>query len=276
MKVETDRSTMENSPANIPVAILCGGKGTRLREETEFRPKPIIPVGDRPIIWHIMKTYAHHGFKDFMLCLGYKGEVIRDYFINYDWNHSDLLLELGSKRVTKLENGHDEEDWRLWLIDTGQETMTGGRLKRLAPYLEKQGSDIFLATYGDGVCDVNITDLLAFHRSHGKLATVTAVRPASRFGELMIEDNLVTHFKEKPQTAEGWINGGYFVLDRKVLDLIAEDSTVFEDQPLKILSELGELAVYKHEGFWQCMDTYRELELLNNLYNAGQARWKVW
>jgi glucose-1-phosphate cytidylyltransferase len=276
MKVETDRSTMDNSPTNIPVAILCGGKGTRLREETEFRPKPIIPVGDRPIIWHIMKTYAHHGFKDFMLCLGYKGEVIRDYFINYDWNHSDLLLELGSKRVTKLENGHDEEDWRLWLIDTGQETMTGGRLKRLAPYLEKQGSDIFLATYGDGVCDVNITDLLAFHRSHGKLATVTAVRPASRFGELMIEDNLVTHFKEKPQTAEGWINGGYFVLDRKVLELIAEDSTVFEDQPLKTLSELGELAVYKHDGFWQCMDTYRELELLNNLYNAGQARWKVW
>jgi glucose-1-phosphate cytidylyltransferase len=276
MKVETDRSTMDNSPTNIPVAILCGGKGTRLREETEFRPKPIIPVGDRPIIWHIMKTYAHHGFKDFMLCLGYKGEVIRDYFINYDWNHSDLLLELGSKRVTKLENGHDEEDWRLWLIDTGQETMTGGRLKRLAPYLEKQGSDIFLATYGDGVCDVNITDLLAFHRAHGKLATVTAVRPASRFGELMIEDNLVTHFKEKPQTAEGWINGGYFVLDRKVLELIAEDSTVFEDQPLKTLSELGQLGVYKHDGFWQCMDTYRELELLNNLYNAGQARWKVW
>jgi glucose-1-phosphate cytidylyltransferase len=261
---------------NIPVAILCGGKGTRLREETEFRPKPIIAVGDRPIIWHIMKTYAQYGFKDFMLCLGYKGEVIRDYFINYDWNHSNILLELGSKRATKLDIGHDEEDWRLWLIDTGQETMTGGRLKRLAPYLEKTGSPIFLATYGDGVCDVNISDLLAFHQSHGKLATVTAVRPASRFGELMIEDNLVTHFKEKPQTAEGWINGGYFVLDRKVLDLIASDSTVFEDQPLKALSDLGELAVYKHDGFWQCMDTYRELELLNNLYNAGKARWKVW
>jgi glucose-1-phosphate cytidylyltransferase len=276
MNANSDRSNMENSSVNVPVAILCGGKGTRLREETEFRPKPIIPVGDRPIIWHIMKTYAHHGFKDFMLCLGYKGDVIRDYFINYDWNHSDIMLELGSKRVTKLENGHDEEDWRLWLVDTGQESMTGGRLKRLAPYLEKTGSDIFLATYGDGVCDVDITELLAFHRSHGKLATITAVRPASRFGELVIENDMVTRFTEKPPTAEGWINGGYFVLNRKVLDLIPDDSTVFEDGPLKTLAELGELAVYKHEGFWQCMDTYRELELLNNLYNSGQARWKVW
>ena len=261
---------------SLPVAILCGGKGTRLREETEFRPKPIINVGDKPIIWHIMKIYAHYGFKNFMLCLGYKGEVIRDYFINYDWNHSDIILELGHKRVTKLENVHDEEDWRIWLIDTGQETMTGGRIKRLSSYLDKIGSDIFLATYGDGVCNVNIADLLDFHHSHGKLATVTAVRPASRFGELIIEDNIVSHFQEKPQTAEGWINGGYFVLNRKVLDLIEGDSTVFEDQPLKTLSALGELAVYRHEGFWQCMDTYRELELLNNLYNSDRALWKVW
>jgi glucose-1-phosphate cytidylyltransferase len=261
---------------NIPVAILCGGKGTRLREETEFRPKPIITVGNRPIIWHIMKIYAHFGFKDFMLCLGYKGEIIRDYFINYDWNHSDILLELGSKKVTKLENIHSEEDWRIWLIDTGQETLTGGRLKRLSPQIHKADSDIFLATYGDGVSDVNVADLVAFHQSHGKLATVTAVRPASRFGELVIDDNLVTCFKEKPQTAEGWINGGYFVLHQKVLDLIEGDLTVFEDEPLKILAEMGELAVYQHEGFWQCMDTYRELELLNSLYDSGQARWKVW
>ncbi len=273
--MSTEEKSLDNH-SGIPVVILCGGKGTRLREETEFRPKPIISVGDRPIIWHIMKTYAHYGFKDFMLCLGYKGEIIRDYFFNYDWNHSDIKLELGSKRVTKLENSHGEEDWRIWLIDTGQETMTGGRLKRLASYIDQTGSDIFLATYGDGVSNVNISDILAFHRSHGKLATVTAVRPASRFGELMIENSLVTHFKEKPQTAEGWINGGYFVLNRKVLDLIEGDNIVFEDQPLKTLSEMGELAVYKHEDFWQCMDTYRELELLNNLYNSGQARWKVW
>jgi glucose-1-phosphate cytidylyltransferase len=261
---------------NIPVAILCGGKGTRLKEETEFRPKPMVMVGDRPMLWHIMKTYAHYGFNDFLLCVGYKGKMIREYFFNYDWNHSDLILELGSKRVTKLDRGHDEENWRIWLIDTGQETMTGGRLKRLASYLDQIGSDIFLATYGDGVCNVNITKLLDYHRAHGKLATVTAVRPASRFGELVIENNLVNKFQEKPQTSEGWINGGYFVLDRKVLDLIESDDTVFEAEPLLALAGLGELAVYKHDGFWQCMDTYRELELLNNLYDSGKALWKVW
>ena len=276
MSIERLPSDNQNCQTNIPVAILCGGKGTRLREETEFRPKPIINVGEKPIIWHIMKTYAHYGFKDFFLCLGYKGEIIRDYFFNYDWNHSDVKLELGSKKVTKLENNHDEEDWRIWLIDTGQETMTGGRLKRLSSYMEKTGSDIFLATYGDGVCNVNIAEVVAFHRSHGKLATMTAVRPASRFGELMIEDDLVTSFNEKPAISEGWINGGYFVLDRKVLDFIEGDSTVFEAQPLKILSDMGELAVYQHDGFWQCMDTYRELELLNNLYNSGKAQWKIW
>ncbi len=272
----TTRIMLQHDHSSIPVVILCGGKGTRLREETEFRPKPIINVGDRPIVWHIMKSYAHYGFKNFILCLGYKGEVIRDYFINYDWNHTDIKIELGNKKVTKLGNSHSEEDWQISMINTGQETMTGGRLKRLIPHLEKSGSDIFFATYGDGVCDVNIKNVLDFHIGHGKLATVTAVRPASRFGELMIENNMVTHFKEKPQTAEGWINGGYFVLNRKVLDLIGNDDTVFEDQPLKTLSETGELGVYQHEGFWQCMDTYRELELLNKLYSSGNAKWKVW
>ena len=223
-----------------------------------------------------MKTYAHYGFNDFLLCLGYKGEIVRDYFFNYDWNHNDILLELGNKRVTKLNNRHDEEDWRIWLIDTGQETMTGGRLKRLASYLDKIGSDIFLATYGDGVANVNITDVLEFHRSHGKLATVTAVRPSSRFGELIFEGDLVNSFQEKPQTTEGWISGGYFVLHRKVLDLIAGDETTFEAEPMRTLAEQGELAVYKHVGFWQCMDTYREMELLNNLDDSGKAPWKVW
>lgn len=262
--------------SKIPVAILCGGKGTRLREETEFRPKPMIMVGDRPMIWHIMKTYAHYGFTNFLLCLGYKGEAIREYFFNYDWNHSDVLLELGSKRVTKLHNGHGEENWQVALINTGQETLTGGRLKRIAPYLEQMESDLFFATYGDGVANVNISDLLEYHYRHGKLATVTAVRPPSRFGELIIQDNLVSSFKEKPQTSEGWINGGYFVLHRKVLDIIESDSTIFEAEPLRTLSDMGELAVYQHNGFWQCMDTYRELELLNELYNSGKALWQVW
>ncbi|MFE4105279.1 glucose-1-phosphate cytidylyltransferase [Almyronema epifaneia] len=268
---------MSSAPdfSKIPVAILCGGKGTRLKEETEFRPKPMVMVGDRPMIWHIMKTYAHYGFQNFMLCLGYKGQMIREYFFNYDWNHNDVLLELGEKKVTKLNNGH-EENWKVWMVDTGQETMTGGRLKRLASYIDKMDSDILLGTYGDGVCNVDIAKLLDYHYSHGKLATMTTVRPASRFGELVIEDNLVTYFQEKPQTSTGWINGGYFVLHRKVLDLIQGDDTVFEAEPLKTLAALGELAVYKHDGFWQCMDTYRELELLNKLHHSGKAPWQVW
>lgn len=260
----------------IPVAILCGGKGTRLREETEFRPKPMIMVGNRPMIWHIMKIYAHYGFTDFMLCLGYKGEMIREYFFNYDWNHSDILLELGSKKVTKLNQCHCEENWRLWLLDTGQETMTGGRLKRLAPYLEQIGADLFMATYGDGLANIDIPKLLDFHHNHGKLATVTAVRPRSRFGELFIHEGAVRNFKEKPQTSEGWINGGYFVLHRKILELIKGDEIAFETDPLQTLSEMGELAVYQHYGFWQCMDTYRELELLNELCHANTTPWQVW
>lgn len=260
----------------IPVAILCGGKGTRLKEETEFRPKPMVMVGDRPMIWHIMKTYSHYGFNDFMLCLGYKGEMIREYFINYDWNNSDILLELGNKTITKLDEGSNERDWKIWLIDTGQETQTGGRLKRLSKYLDQIGSDLFLGTYGDGVCNVNIQALLEYHHSHGKLATMTVVRPPSRFGEIDIQGNLATMFREKPQTSEGWINGGYFVLHRKVLDFIENDETIFEAEPLKTLASMGELAIYKHNGFWQCMDTYRELELLNQHYNSGQALWKVW
>lgn len=261
---------------SIPVVILCGGKGTRLREETEFRPKPMIMVGNRPMIWHIMKTYSHYGFSNFMLCLGYKGEMIREYFFNYEWNHSDLLLNLGSKEVKKLKNGSDESNWNIWLVDTGPETLTGGRLKRMEPYLKQMDSDIFLATYGDGVCDVNIDELVKFHRSHGKLATITAVRPPSRFGDLTIEDALVKNFQEKPQSSQGWINGGYFVLHRKVLELIEGDSTTFESTPLKILANWGELAVYQHHGFWQCMDTYRELEHLNTLCANGTAAWEVW
>lgn len=260
----------------IPVVILCGGKGTRLKEETEFRPKPMIMVGDRPMIWHIMKIYAQYGFTDFMLCLGYKGEMLREYFLNYDCKYSDLLLEFGNKRITKLQKGDDEDNWRIWLIDTGQETMTGGRLKYMAPYLDQLGCDTFLATYGDGVANVNIAKLVDYHHSYGKLATITAVRPASRFGELVIRDNLASNFQEKPQTTESWISGGFFVLNRKVLNLIEGEDTVFESKPLVTLSKMGELAVYQHDGFWQCMDSYRELELLNQLYASGRALWKVW
>lgn len=228
------------------------------------------------MIWHIMKIYSCYGFTDFILCLGYKGDMIRDYFFNYDWNHNDVLLELGDKRITKLHNGHGEENWRIWLIDTGPETQTGGRIKRLEPYLESMKSDLFFATYGDGVCDINIADLLAYHRRQGKMATVTAVRPGSRFGALSITGNLVKDFHEKPQVDEGWINGGFFVFDRKVLRYLEDDETVLELEPLKTLSSQSELAVYQHNGFWQCMDTYRELELLNQLYLSGEAEWRVW
>jgi glucose-1-phosphate cytidylyltransferase len=261
---------------NIPIAILCGGKGTRLKEETEFRPKPMVMVGDRPMIWHIMKSYSSYGFNNFMLCLGYKGDMIREYFINYDWNHSDILLELGQQTITHLDNRHDEENWKIWLVNTGEETMTGGRLKRLENYLDKSGSDIFMATYGDGVANIDLNKLLAYHQSHGKLATVSAVHPPSRFGDLQIENNLVTSFKEKPQTSEGWVNAGYMVLHKKVLDLIENDDTILEAEPLRTLAEKGELAVYHHNDFWQCMDTYRELELLKSLYATGEAPWKVW
>jgi glucose-1-phosphate cytidylyltransferase len=260
---------------SIPVVILCGGKGTRLKEETEFRPKPMIMVGDRPIIWHIMKTYSHYGLRNFMLCLGYKGEVFRDYFYNYDLNYGDVVLNLGTKQVQKL-NRSDEADWKVWMVDTGQETLTGGRIKRMAPYLKQFDSDIFLATYGDGVCDVNIEQLIAFHRSHGKLATMTAVRPPSRFGDLVISNSLVERFEEKPMTTQSWINGGYFVLNREVLDRIEGDQVMLESTPLRSLAEDKQLAVYQHHGFWQCMDTYRELEYLNKLCETGKAVWQVW
>ena len=259
--------------SNLSVVILCGGRGTRLKEETEWRPKPMVNIGSRPIIWHIMKLYATHGFKDFILCLGYKGDMIRDYFLNYDFKNSDIRLDLGSKKVTKLSNGHDENDWSVTLVDTGEETMTGGRLKNVGKYIE--GNE-FCLTYGDGVADVDLEALVDFHQKKGKLATVTAVRPSSRYGELLINNGIAEAFTEKPQTHEGWINGGFFVLNRKVLDFIKGDDTIWEQEPMQKLASTGELSAYQHEGFWQSMDTYREMELLNNLWNSGQAHWKTW
>jgi glucose-1-phosphate cytidylyltransferase len=253
--------------------ILCGGKGTRLREETEFKPKPMVPIGDKPILWHIMKSYAVYGIEDFVLCLGYKAEHIREYFLNYDVNHSNVMVELGSKRIEHLDREHGEKNWRVWLVDTGAETMTGGRVKAVEKYIH---GPTFMATYGDGVADVDVPALLKFHRAHKKLATVTAVRPSSRFGELSFDGGAVKTFQEKPQVHEGWINGGFFVFQREVLDLIAGPGESLEAGMLSKLTKMNQLEAYKHPGFWQCMDTFREMEVLNELWSNGRAPWKKW
>ncbi len=256
----------------MKTVILAGGLGTRLREETEFKPKPMVEIGGKPILWHIMKTYSHFGHSDFVICLGYKGDTIRDYFINYEVRHRDFTVTLGSRRP-EIHNGHSEVGWKVTLAETGERTQTGGRLKRVARYLD---GERFMVTYGDGLADVRIKDLIAFHESHGKLATVTAVHPSSRFGELLIENEMVEVFKEKPQTHMGWINGGFLVFEPSVLELIKGDDDSLEQGLLNRLTTIKELAVYRHEGFWQCMDTYREMELLNHLWRSGQAPWGFW
>ncbi|MBI3597358.1 MAG: glucose-1-phosphate cytidylyltransferase [Nitrospirae bacterium] len=256
----------------MKTVILCGGLGTRLREETDFRPKPMVEIGSRPILWHIMKGYTHYGFHEFVLCLGYKGDVIRDYFYNYELRNSDGTVTLGSRNI-EFHNRHTESGWRITLAETGERTLTGGRLKRAAQYLE---GEQFMVTYGDGVADLDIKALLAYHKGQGKLGTVTAVHPSSRFGELFIENGLVQVFREKPQVHEGWINGGFFVFQRNVLDLISGDDESLEQGLLEKLASMKELAVYQHQGFWQCMDTYREMELLNELWRSGKAPWAVW
>ena len=256
----------------MKVVILAGGLGTRLREETEFRPKPMVEIGGRPILWHIMKIYAAHGFSEFVICLGYKGDVIRDYFMNYETRNRDFTVTLGSREV-EIHDCHSEDGWKVTLAESGDATMTGGRIKRVAHYL---GAETFMVTYGDGVADIDISRLIAFHRARGKLATVTAVRPASRFGELAIEDGTVKLFREKPQVHSAWINGGFFVFERQVLDLIEGDDETLEAGLLVRLADSAELAVYQHEGFWQCMDTYREMQVLNEMWRTGQAPWARW
>ena len=256
----------------MKVAILAGGLGTRLAEETDSKPKPMVEIGNRPILWHIMRHYAHYGFKDFVIALGYHGEYIKKYFTDYCSLHSDLVVDLKSGHVTR--NGGDSvPDWRVTLVDTGLYTNTGGRIKRLAPIL---GNETFMLTWGDGVSDVNLLDLLAFHRRHGKLATLTAVRPPARFGHLQLEDDLVVEFSEKPQAAEGWINGAFFVLEPGVMDYIDGDSTQWEREPLQRLARDGQLVAYKHTSFWQCMDTLRDKRLLESLWESGRAPWKIW
>jgi len=257
----------------MKVVIFCGGLGTRLREETEFRPKPMVPVGERPILWHIMKIYAHFGHKDFILCLGYKGEVIKDYFRNYHWNTSDVTLRLGARPQIKYHNQHDEEDWRVTLVDTGQETMTGGRLQRVLPFIE---DDTFLVTYGDGLTDSDIAKSIAVHKAQKKLVTITAVQPAGRFGDLKIRDKSVEGFNEKAEKEKGFINGGFFVMNKRIGKYLSGDLCILEREPMNRLAAEGQIAAHIHTGFWQCMDTFREQQLLANLWNSGRAPWKVW
>ncbi|MBL8669309.1 MAG: glucose-1-phosphate cytidylyltransferase [Alphaproteobacteria bacterium] len=258
----------------MTAVILCGGLGTRLREETEFKPKPMVEIGGRPILWHIMRGFRHHGIRRFVLCLGYRGDVIRDYFLNYARHHADIEVDLRSGGVATLsESGI--EDWRVVLAETGAETMTGARIKRALRYVDGQQ---FLATYGDGVADVDLAAVLAHHRQQKRKATVTAVHPSSRFGELALDGAIVRSFSEKPQVHEGWINGGFFVFERAVFDPVPSDDPgiVLETGVLEGLAREGQLAVYRHGGFWQCMDTYREMQLLNQMWASGRAPWRTW
>jgi len=250
----------------MKVVILCGGMGTRLREETEYKPKPLVEIGGKPMLWHIMKMYAHYGFKDFIFCLGYKGKMIKDYFLNYEIMKSDFTLKLGSNNI-KFHNSHKEKDWTITFAETGKNAMTGARIKRIEKYID---NDLFMLTYGDAVADINIRELLEFHKSHGKIGTITGVNPSSRFGELVTMGSQVKKFSEKPQIKDSFINGGFFVFDKRIFNYLEDnDNCIFEKEPLKKLTLDKELMVYRHKGFWQCMDTYRDLQLLNNLW-VGQ------
>jgi glucose-1-phosphate cytidylyltransferase len=255
----------------MKVVILAGGLGTRLAEETEVKPKPMLEIGDYPILWHIMKTYAHYGFNEFIIALGYKGSVIKRYFLDYHSLQRNMTIDLADGKTEFRDS--EPEDWKVHLIDTGQNSMTGGRVKRLEKYLQ---DETFMLTYGDGVCDVDIAGLLEFHKSHGKLATVTAVRPPARFGELIIQEDLSVRFSEKPQTHEGWINGGFIVFEPGVLNYLKDDESVLEIDVLERLANENQLAAYRHNGFWQCMDTLRDRRQLEKAWHEGNPPWKVW
>ncbi len=255
----------------MKVAILAGGLGTRLQEETMVKPKPMVEIGSRPLLWHILRGYAAHGFREFVIALGYRGEVIKNYFLNYRQQTTNLTVCLRTGEV-KVHDGPCE-DWVVHLLDTGVETQTGGRIRRVAQFI---GKEPFLLTYGDGVSNVDIRALVEFHRSQRRLATVTAVRPPSRFGGLWFDGDLVARFEEKPQIGEGWINGGFFVLEPGVVDYIDGDDALWEREPMERLAKNQQLAAYRHEGFWQCMDTLRDVRLLESLWQSGEAPWKVW
>jgi len=256
----------------LKTVILCGGFGTRLSEETHIKPKPMVEIGGMPILWHIMKLYNRFGYREFLLALGYKGEVVKNFFLNYHPFTSEITIHLASGKT--VFSGANAEDWTVHLIDTGLSSMTGGRLYRLRDRLM---GDTFMLTYGDGVSDVDLNDLMRFHRSHGRIATVTAVRPTARFGGMQFDGDRVIEFKEKPQTGEGWINGGFFVFEPGIFDYLREgDQAILEQQPLSTLAKDGQMLAYKHSGFWQCMDTLRDKNYLEELWSSGQAPWKWW
>jgi glucose-1-phosphate cytidylyltransferase len=256
----------------MKTVILAGGFGSRLSEESAIRPKPMVEIGDKPILWHIMKIYSAHGINDFLICLGYKGYVIKEYFANYFLHMADVRIDLASNKMDIYH--HTAEPWTVTLVDTGADTMTGGRIKRVANYLDADGP--FCMTYGDGVGNVNIPELIAFHRKQGRLATVTAVQPPGRFGGMTLDGQKVADFAEKPPGDGAWINGGFFVLDRRVIERIKDDQTIWEQEPLMGLAAEGQLSAYKHRGFWQPMDTLRDKNQLNSLWLSGQPPWKVW
>ena len=255
----------------MKVAILAGGMGTRIAEETDIKPKPMVEIGGKPILWHILQHYAHFGHTEFVVALGYRGDYIKRYMIDYGLSECDLTVDMNSGDV--LRHGNRHPDWTVDLVDTGLPTMTGGRIKRLQPYID---DSTFMLTWGDGVSDVDLHKLLAFHKSHGKLATVTAVRPPARFGCMVFEGDRVKEFSEKPQASEGWINGAFFVLQREIFDYIEGDDTAWEKEPMERLARDGQLMAYRHEGFWQCMDTLRDKRLLESLWESGKAPWASW
>ena len=257
----------------MKVVILCGGLGTRIKEESEYRPKPMIKIGPRPILWHIMNRYSHYGFKKFVLCLGYKGEMIKEYFYNYEIMNNDITVKLGQRDNVKIYNSCKENDWEITLVNTGEQSLKGARLKKIEQHID---SDIFMVTYGDGVADIDINNLIKFHKTHGKIATITGVLPFSRFGTLMTNENKVTEFREKPENTEGLINGGFFVFNRKIFDYLTTDEDCnLETGVLDKLAFEEELMVFRHPGSWMCMDTMRDMEHLNELWTSGNAFWKV-
>jgi glucose-1-phosphate cytidylyltransferase len=260
----------------MKVVILCGGKGTRLREETEYRPKPMVMIGDRPMLWHIMKLYAHYGHTDFVLCLGYKGDMIKEFFKNYLWNTCDVTLSLGHSPDARFHNSHPEEDWTVTLAETGADSMTGERIRRIQPYIEPD--ERFLLTYGDGLADIDIQASIAAHEASGRICTLSAVHPVSRFGTLDLDpDGGVNAFAEKPQLDDAFVNGGFMVCQSPIFNYLEGlDNPVFEQEPLGRLARDGQLNAYRHKGWWQAMDTYRESQMLNELWDSGKAPWKFW
>lgn len=268
----SEPGSTDSAVADLKVVILCGGLGTRMREETEYRPKPMVEVGGRPVLWHLMKLFAHHGLTRFVICVGYRGQMIKDYFLNYEAWNNDCTVTLGQAGPVQFHGSHTETGWEVTIADTGAETQTGGRVKRVERYLD---GDTFIVTYGDGLADVDLTALLAFHRAHGRLATITTTRPLSRFGIVDVDAGQeVRRFREKPQGDE-WVSSGFMVFERPFLEYLDEDC-ILERAPLERLAAEGQVVAYQHDGFWQPMDTYRELLMLNELWNSDKAPWAVW